>query len=238
MKATHKFLRRWVLVAGLLWLASGGAWQQQYDVYLAVEDELLKRLEAAGKDAATSIADSIGQAIVKFTSFKDLLSSIEQDLLRIGTKLLITDPLTKSLEGVLKGFSSGDSGFASALRSIVGVGGSPLRIDASVAGIVSQPSVARDALRQIEGGASAVAAGADAAGQAALTAATAAQTGALAALTVMVGGMVRFPSADPAVAHEGGEEEGRAAIRSPPGPRCQRPTPAQSRRPPRRGCRS
>ena len=32
----------------------------------------------------------------------------------------------------------------------VGVGGSPLRIDASVAGIVSQPSVARDALRQID----------------------------------------------------------------------------------------
>jgi len=28
-----------VLVAGLLWLASGGAWQEKYDVYLAVEDE-------------------------------------------------------------------------------------------------------------------------------------------------------------------------------------------------------
>lgn len=28
-----------VLVAGLLWLASGGAWQTKYDVYLAVEDE-------------------------------------------------------------------------------------------------------------------------------------------------------------------------------------------------------
>lgn len=28
-----------MLVAGVLWLASGGAWQQKYDVYLAVEDE-------------------------------------------------------------------------------------------------------------------------------------------------------------------------------------------------------
>lgn len=28
-----------VLIAGLLWLASGGAWEQKYDVYLAVEDE-------------------------------------------------------------------------------------------------------------------------------------------------------------------------------------------------------
>jgi phospholipid/cholesterol/gamma-HCH transport system substrate-binding protein len=28
-----------VLVAGVLWLASGGAWQKKYDVYLAVEDE-------------------------------------------------------------------------------------------------------------------------------------------------------------------------------------------------------
>lgn len=28
-----------VLVAGVLWLASGGAWEQKYDVYLAVEDE-------------------------------------------------------------------------------------------------------------------------------------------------------------------------------------------------------
>ena len=28
-----------VLVAGALWLASGGAWQKKYDVYLAVEDE-------------------------------------------------------------------------------------------------------------------------------------------------------------------------------------------------------
>jgi phospholipid/cholesterol/gamma-HCH transport system substrate-binding protein len=28
-----------LLVAGVLWLASGGAWQKKYDVYLAVEDE-------------------------------------------------------------------------------------------------------------------------------------------------------------------------------------------------------
>ena len=28
-----------MLVAGVLWLASGGAWQKKYDVYLAVEDE-------------------------------------------------------------------------------------------------------------------------------------------------------------------------------------------------------
>ncbi len=28
-----------VLVAGVLWLASGGAWQKKYDVYLAIEDE-------------------------------------------------------------------------------------------------------------------------------------------------------------------------------------------------------
>ncbi len=28
-----------ILVAGVLWLASGGAWQTQYDTYLAVEDE-------------------------------------------------------------------------------------------------------------------------------------------------------------------------------------------------------
>lgn len=33
-----------VLVAGLLWLASGGAWQTQYDVYLAVEDESVSGL--------------------------------------------------------------------------------------------------------------------------------------------------------------------------------------------------
>lgn len=32
------------LVAGLLWLASGGAWQKQYDVYLAVEDESVSGL--------------------------------------------------------------------------------------------------------------------------------------------------------------------------------------------------
>ena len=28
-----------VLVAGVLWLASGGAWQKKYDLYLAIEDE-------------------------------------------------------------------------------------------------------------------------------------------------------------------------------------------------------
>nr|MDP2190884.1 MlaD family protein [Rhodoferax sp.] len=28
-----------VLIAGVLWLASGGAWQQKYDLYLAIEDE-------------------------------------------------------------------------------------------------------------------------------------------------------------------------------------------------------
>src|SRR4029079_3824736 len=27
------------LIAGVLWLASGGAWQQKYDLYLAVSDE-------------------------------------------------------------------------------------------------------------------------------------------------------------------------------------------------------
>ena len=28
-----------LLIAGVLWLASGGAWQKQYDLYLAIEDE-------------------------------------------------------------------------------------------------------------------------------------------------------------------------------------------------------
>ncbi len=28
-----------VLIAGVLWLASGGAWQKKYDLYLAVENE-------------------------------------------------------------------------------------------------------------------------------------------------------------------------------------------------------
>lgn len=84
-------------------------------------DPALTRLKDAGKDAASSLASSIGDAIVNFSSFRDLIGSIEKDLLRIGTKLLITDNLEKGAQSFFKEFTEGGSGFASGLRSIVGV---------------------------------------------------------------------------------------------------------------------
>jgi phospholipid/cholesterol/gamma-HCH transport system substrate-binding protein len=76
-----------VLVAVLLWLVSGGAWQKKYDIYLAVEDESVAGLNldapvkyngvAVGKVQAISLANNNPQrvnllfAIERGTPIKD-----------------------------------------------------------------------------------------------------------------------------------------------------------------------
>ncbi len=83
-------------------------------------DASLNRMRESAKAAADSIAATIGDSIVNFKGLGSVIDSIEKQLLNIGTKVLVTDPLTKGLEGLFRGAtaSGGGSGFLGSLGSL------------------------------------------------------------------------------------------------------------------------
>lgn len=105
----------------------------QYEKAAENVDVALVKLRDAGKSAAESIAGSIGEQIVHFTSLKDLIGSIEQDLLRLGTKLLVTEPLQKFLENQIRGIIDGQGTVGETIRGIFGAGTNPVGAAAEVA---------------------------------------------------------------------------------------------------------
>ena len=84
-------------------------------------DPALVRLRDAAASTADAIAESIGNAIQRFTSFKDLFQQIEQELVRFATQVLVIEPLKKQLRNVFDQFVTGDSGLAKILRQGAGV---------------------------------------------------------------------------------------------------------------------
>jgi hypothetical protein len=86
-------------------------------------DPALNRIRAAADEAGGSMAASISGAIIKFTSFKDLVGSLEQSLLRLGTKLLVQDPLEDFFKRSLRTLTEGEGLVGTVLKGAVGVGG-------------------------------------------------------------------------------------------------------------------
>jgi tape measure domain-containing protein len=90
-------------------------------------DELGKAEQQAGKvdDVARQLGltfeSAFESAIVRGQSFGDVLRGIEQDLLRLGTRKLVTEPLLGVLSGLLKDVTGGEgiSGLFSGLGSFL-----------------------------------------------------------------------------------------------------------------------
>ena len=135
--------------------------------YRRAADEVepaLAKMRSAVDEAAQAIGAAGGEIVLNFRNAKQAVESLEQTLLRIGTKVLIEEPITKSARDFFKGITEGQGGAGDFFRNIFRVGsgpidvgrlggvlGGPSVIDTSGAGTASTPSLARDALRQLEG---------------------------------------------------------------------------------------
>lgn len=71
------------------------------------ESDRLKRL---GEDVGASFSSAFEDAIVSGKGFKDLLKGLEQDVLRLGTRFLITEPLARSIAKMFDPTAAGISG--------------------------------------------------------------------------------------------------------------------------------
>ena len=94
---------------------------QQYAEALYAVDPALNRLRESARSAAEAISDEIAGAINEFKGFRPLIDAIGKDLLRIGTDLIITQPLKVGLSGLFRGISEGDNPVGNLLRSVAGV---------------------------------------------------------------------------------------------------------------------
>lgn len=95
----------------------------QYAQAVDQADESLNRLRDAAKSAAGGIAQTIGESIVNFKGLGSVIDSVEKQLLNIGTKVLVTDPLTKGLEGIFKSATEGDNPLGDFFKGALGIGG-------------------------------------------------------------------------------------------------------------------
>lgn len=68
-------------------------------------------LKAAGMDVFHAIGTAAENAVVNFTSLRDVLSGLAQDMLRILYRLAVTKPLETALQGALSGGGGGLLGF-------------------------------------------------------------------------------------------------------------------------------
>lgn len=64
----------------------------------------------AAKDLGMTFASAAEEAIVKWQGFSSLMKGIEQDLLRIGARKLITEPLANAATGFLSSLMGGGAG--------------------------------------------------------------------------------------------------------------------------------
>ena len=149
----------------------------------ALEDvnPYITRLRGAGEELGASLAGIFGDAVLKATSFKDLLKSIKDSAAQILVKEFYTKPLEAALQGQIRTFIDGSSGFAQFLQ--FGTRGNPANDIGSTAGARGF-SAAKDTGLVVDAASSVTGASTDAA---AATAATTAATGLSAVGTAATG---------------------------------------------------
>lgn len=91
---------------------------------LAGFDKELEKTNDAAQELGLTFSSALEDAIVDFNSIRDVVKGLEQDLLRLGTRKLVTEPLANWATEFFKGFGSGGggSGFGSILGAIFGGG--------------------------------------------------------------------------------------------------------------------
>lgn len=92
---------------------------------VAEVDPLLGKIRDVGKEAGEAIANGLGEALINGGSLRDMLKGIEQDLLRISTRELVTKPLGQMLGNFIggNGQQSGGGGLLGSLFSAFGGSG-------------------------------------------------------------------------------------------------------------------
>ncbi len=96
---------------------------------LAGFDKELEKSNDAARELGLTFSSALEDAIVDFTSLRDVVKGLEQDLLRIGTRKLVTEPLANWATEMFKGLGSGGGGgdgFGAILGALFGGGGGGL----------------------------------------------------------------------------------------------------------------
>ena len=85
----------------------------------------IEKATDAFEELGLTFSSALEDAIVDFNSIRDIVKGLEQDLLRIGTRKLVTEPLANWATEFLKGMggSGGGGGFGSILGALFGSGG-------------------------------------------------------------------------------------------------------------------
>ncbi len=83
-------------------------------------DPATRRLFDAADQAGQAVASNFEQAILSGAKLGDVFKSIEQDILGIVTRLLVTQPLAEALANIIKGASGGGGGIGGFFSSLVG----------------------------------------------------------------------------------------------------------------------
>jgi hypothetical protein len=86
-------------------------------------DKEVEKLNDTANELGLTFTSALEDAIVDFTDLRDIVKGLEKDLVRIGTRKLVTEPLADWFTGFIKGLGgSGGGGFGSILGAIFGGG--------------------------------------------------------------------------------------------------------------------
>jgi hypothetical protein len=87
-------------------------------------DKELEKANSAAEELGLTFSSALEDAIVDFTSLRDVVQGLEKDIVRIVTRKLVTEPLAEAVTGALSGM--GGSGWGSIIGAIFGAGGQNL----------------------------------------------------------------------------------------------------------------
>ena len=77
-------------------------------------------VDTLAQDLGLTFSSAFEDAIVSGKEFSDVLRGLEQDILRLVTRKLVTEPLAKSITDLIGGATGGSSPFASLFASLFG----------------------------------------------------------------------------------------------------------------------
>ena len=69
-----------------------------------------QQLQSAGEQLGITFSSALEDAIVNFDSIGDVIRGLTQDIARLGVRMLIIEPILKSLKNAFSGFATGGAG--------------------------------------------------------------------------------------------------------------------------------
>jgi len=83
-------------------------------------DKELEKSNDAAEELGLTFSSALEDAIVDFNSLRDIVKGLEKDLLRIGTRKLVTEPLANWATELFKGMGSGGGSGGAGIGGILG----------------------------------------------------------------------------------------------------------------------